>query len=284
MTQVPSVRQALVGSMLRRFREARGYSLDDAARILECDRSKISRVETGQRGIRPKELRELLTEYGVGAGVQDTLAAIARPGGADGWWKDCRGVLPEACVDFIVAEGVASRVRVYAPLQVPELLWTPDYGLAVAAADPAIAEGAEGAAVDAVIAYRGAVLFGRQPECTVILGEAALRRQAGEPAVMRAQLARLVTLSGPGYPWLAIRVLPFAAGLHAAGGGGPYSVLGFSEIPDLGLVHVPGPQGGICLSEPSAVDAYTRVFDRLSGHALNPEQSALKLRELARCR
>jgi hypothetical protein len=28
------------------------------------------RIETGQRGIRPKELRELLTEYGVFSGVQ----------------------------------------------------------------------------------------------------------------------------------------------------------------------------------------------------------------------
>jgi hypothetical protein len=84
MTQPPSVRHVLVGSMLRSYREAAGYKLDDAARILECDRSKISRIETGQRGIRPKELRELLTEYSVAAATQDTLTAPATstPGGA----------------------------------------------------------------------------------------------------------------------------------------------------------------------------------------------------------
>src|ERR1700730_3922653 len=65
MTDAPPVRRRLLGSALRRFREHAGYSLEDAARILECDRSKISRIETGQRGIRPKELRELLVEYGV---------------------------------------------------------------------------------------------------------------------------------------------------------------------------------------------------------------------------
>jgi hypothetical protein len=45
------------------------------------DRSKISRIESGQRGIlRPKELRELLTEYEAGEQEQNTLAAIAQTG------------------------------------------------------------------------------------------------------------------------------------------------------------------------------------------------------------
>ena len=53
------MRRRLVGGALRRYREHMGYALEDAARVLDCDRSKISRIETGQRGIRPKELREL---------------------------------------------------------------------------------------------------------------------------------------------------------------------------------------------------------------------------------
>ena len=65
MIEAPPVRRLLLGSALRQYRENLGYLLEDAARVLECDRSKISRIETGQRGIRPKELRELLTEYGV---------------------------------------------------------------------------------------------------------------------------------------------------------------------------------------------------------------------------
>lgn len=56
---------AEIGAALRRVRVAAGLSIDDAARILDCHRSKISRVETGQRCIRPKELRELLAAYGV---------------------------------------------------------------------------------------------------------------------------------------------------------------------------------------------------------------------------
>ena len=82
MTTAPPVRRRLVGGALRRYRENLGYTLDDAARILECDRSKISRIETGQRGIRGKELRELLAEYGIDDQQQAILAALADPRGA----------------------------------------------------------------------------------------------------------------------------------------------------------------------------------------------------------
>jgi transcriptional regulator with XRE-family HTH domain len=74
-TPAMSIRLRLVGSALRRYREHLGYDLGVSARILECHPSKISRIETGQRGIRPKELRELLTEYGVEAATRDALTA-----------------------------------------------------------------------------------------------------------------------------------------------------------------------------------------------------------------
>ena len=43
---------------------------------------KISRIETGERGIRGKELRELVTEYGVAAEQQAVLVLLADPRGA----------------------------------------------------------------------------------------------------------------------------------------------------------------------------------------------------------
>ena len=78
MVPAPPVRRRLVGRTLRRYRENLGYSLGDAARILECDASKISRIETGQRGIRGKELRELLGEYGIEGTRRATDLRLAR--------------------------------------------------------------------------------------------------------------------------------------------------------------------------------------------------------------
>jgi transcriptional regulator with XRE-family HTH domain len=280
MTQILSVRHMLVGSMLRSYREAAGYKLDDAARILECDKSKISRIETGQRGIRVKELRELLTEYNAAA-AQDTLAVLARPRDANAWWRDYRRLLPDAYLDYAVAEGAALDIAVYAPLQVPALLWTPEYGRAVVAADPTVPEDAEEIAVEAALAYRGETFFSRQPDCTVILGEAALRHTAGSPDVTRAQLTRVAQLSGPDYPWLTIRVLPFSAG--TCSGAGECSILHFSDLLEIGLAHVAGPHGGICLGTPPTVEAYTTIFRRMTSLSLSPEQSTLRLYQAARC-
>src|ERR1700679_1266442 len=96
MTGTPPVRRRLLGSALREDRESLGYNLDEAARILECDRSKISRIETGERGIRGKELRELLTEYGVPATEQEALLAVSHRGRESGWWLDYRDALSAA--------------------------------------------------------------------------------------------------------------------------------------------------------------------------------------------
>ena len=73
-----SAPQRLVGWCLRDYRESAGHELAEAARILNCHRSKISRIETGQRGIHPKELRELLTEYAADPAAVEALAALAR--------------------------------------------------------------------------------------------------------------------------------------------------------------------------------------------------------------
>src|SRR5258707_14983469 len=110
VTGEPPVRRRLVGGALRRYRENVGYVLEDAARVLECDRSKISRIETGQRGIRPKELRELLTEYGVPPSEQLALVSIASRGGLHGWRHPDADTLSAACLDYVIMESGASEI------------------------------------------------------------------------------------------------------------------------------------------------------------------------------
>src|ERR1700728_4428851 len=118
MTHVGSGRNSLVGFALRGSREGLGYRLADVARILECDTSKISRIETGQRGIRPKELRELLTEYGADAAARDALTAIARRTSAPGWQPGHDQVPGSAYCEYLDIEKAASAIFAYAPVQV----------------------------------------------------------------------------------------------------------------------------------------------------------------------
>jgi transcriptional regulator with XRE-family HTH domain len=276
----PARRRRLLGAALRRHRESLGYRLDDAARILECDRSKISRIESGQRGIRARDLRDLLTEYGVGEPEQRTLTAIAHPHRASGWWQPYADVLPAPCLDYLITEAAASRIQAYQPQQIPDLLQTPDYARAVTAADPALPPGQHDLILEAMLTRQQLILAERRPELTVVIGEAALHQVVGGPEVMRAQLARLTELSGT-FPQITLQVLPFAAGAHPPGAIGPLSILRFADAPSLGVVHLPGPCGGIFLDSPPDVASRARAFTLLRASALTPVATTRLLRDMA---
>jgi len=281
LTENPRMR--LVGECLRQHRVAAGWSLGDAARVLECHVSKVSRIETGERGVRGKELRELMAEYGADPETVQTLEALARYGHrAGGWWTDYDKVLPGPYLELAAAEASASAAAVYAPFQVPELLQVPDYASVVAAAGLCVPHEHERALADAVRARQRVVLAERGLPLEVVLGEATLRSKAGGPLVMRAQLAHLAdTAENSGH--VTIRLLPFTTGPSALGGGGEFTVLRFGPA-DLGLVHLADPSGGLYPAGMQAVTGYLRAFEHLRAHALNPEQSARRLRDLAKAR
>ena len=350
MTGTPPVRRRLLGAALRGYRESMGYNLDQAARILECDRSKVSRIETGQRGIRPKELRELLTEYGVTAGEQEALLAIAHSGRLTGWWLDYSDVLSEAGQDYVFMEIAATEVLAYEPNQVPDLLQTARYASAVADADAncvsaeqrthavevklarqrialgasvteasvaaagitqarpaaAVAGGAvAGGAVAGGAVAGGAVAGGastaaargrgpraadpRARRLDFVITEGALRQAVGGPIVMRDQLSRLAALAEAGDragdvagARISVRVLPFAAGAHAAAGCGSMTILRFAQTPGIGVIHLAGLSGGVSLEGREEVARYLRTFSQLTTAALSPQESARLLRAMAR--
>jgi len=76
MTASLRAKSTEIGVALRAYRETAGYRLEDAAMVLECDKSKISRLETGVRGIRARDLRELLKAYGVPGTRQQELVRL----------------------------------------------------------------------------------------------------------------------------------------------------------------------------------------------------------------
>jgi transcriptional regulator with XRE-family HTH domain len=280
MVETPPVRRRLVGAALRRHRESLGYRLADAARILECDRSKISRIESGQRGIRPRDLRDLLTEYGVGEQEQQTLTAIAHPQRERGWWQPYADVLPGTWLDYLITEAVASQIQAYQPQQVPDLLQTQEYARAVAAADPTLSPGPQDLFLEAMLTRQQLISGERRPELAVVIGEAALHQVVGGTAVMRAQLSRLAEMTTT-CPQITLQVLLFVGAPHLAGASGPLSILRFADAPSLGVVHLPGPGGGIFLDSPPDVATYARVFTLLSASALTPAATAQLLRDMA---
>jgi transcriptional regulator with XRE-family HTH domain len=282
MVPAPPIRRRLVGSALRRHRESSGYTLTDAARILECDPSKVSRIETGQRGIRPKELRELLDEYGISAALQPVLLDLADPRSAFGWHRDYADVLPGAWRDYLVLETAASKIQGYEAQQIPGLLQSHAYARALAKTDPGFKDDkARERAADAVLSRQLAVLEAeRRPDVHLIIGEAALHQQVGGAEVMGQQLRQVAKVAADSGA-VTVQVLPFESGAHAAAGTGSLALVHVTEAPGLGVVHLGGIGGGVCLEGAADLGAYAAVFDQLRAFALSPAQSALLLRGLA---
>jgi transcriptional regulator with XRE-family HTH domain len=274
---------------LRAYRESAGYELSQAARILDCDRSKVSRIETGQRGISSGELRELLTEYGVPGDEQAALAVIAHHGHDDGWWQGFRDVLSSAGRDLAIMEAAATEILAFQPQYVPDLLQTEEYARALAHADPACSgDGQRARVVEAKLVRQAVVLGERSAHLEVVLAEGAVRQMVGGPEVMRRQLRRLANLGGGGTGGgtaavgdVTVQVLPFGTGAHAVAGTGAATILRFASMPGLGVVHLDGLAGGASLEGRDALARYSRAFAWLRAAALSPADSGELLRDMA---
>jgi transcriptional regulator with XRE-family HTH domain len=284
VTGQPPVRRRLLGTALRKYREGMGYRVEEAARVLDCDRSKISRIETGHRGITAQELRALLAEYGVPAREQEALVALAYYGHEDGWWHSYRDVLTEAGADLVLLEASATEIRGFQAQVVPELLQTEEYARVLAEVDPSYCGDEERElGVQAKLIRQAIVLGERRAHLEVVLAEGAVRQMVGGPEVMRRQLRRLANLgTGDAVGDVTVQVLPFSAGAHPAAGAGAMTLLRFGDVPGLGVVHLGGMRGGASLEDPDDLARYTRAFAMARVAALTPEASARFLRDAAR--
>jgi hypothetical protein len=206
---------------------------------------------------------------------------LADPRGAFGWHRDYASVLPGTWQDYLALETAATGIAAYEAQQVPGLLQTPAYARALAETDPFLADAAaRDRAAEAVRARQQAILGEHSAQIHLIIGQAALHQQVGSAAVMDEQLTALAAAAGDSGT-VTVQVLPFESGAHAATGDGSLAILRFAGAPGLGLVHLGGIGGGVCLEGRDDLEAYARVFEQLRAFALSPAQSALLLRGMA---
>jgi transcriptional regulator with XRE-family HTH domain len=274
-----SVRCRLIGASLRQYREQAGRTIADAAQLLDCDKSKVSRIETGTRGINPEELRKLLDDYAADPGGREALVALATAGATRGWWDDFRTLLTPGYRDIMATEHAATHIAIYAPVGIPELLHAEDYARALAADSGNVPAAVQARAVAATLARQRAILIARPTEVTVILAVAALRQKVGETAVTHDQLHYLAELAAV-HPRVVVQLLPLTASLHAAGGSGTFSILRFSHDPAPMLVLADGPGGSTVLDNQDSVAAYDLALAKLRSLAVTPDESARWLRRM----
>jgi transcriptional regulator with XRE-family HTH domain len=275
----PTVLRILLGAQLRRLREAKRLSLEEAGNVIRASHSKISRLETGRVGFKDRDVVDLLTFYGVtDEKKRQELRELAVRANSPGWWHDYADVLPNWFEEYVGLEEAASQIRAYEVQFVPGLLQTEDYARAVTMLGYSNPKEIN-RRVKLRIARQAVLSRPNPPSLWVVLDEALLRRPIGGTAAMRAQLKHLIEMSQR--PNVTVQVVPFKAGGHAAAGG-PFSLLRFDEVDMPDVVFLEQLHTAQYLDKADVVDGYLAVMERLCVSALTPAATVKTLRSMVR--
>lgn len=274
------VRRILLGSQLRRLREARGVTREAAGYSIRASESKISRMELGRVSFKARDVEDLLTLYGVTDDAERApLLGLARDSNRAGWWHSYSDVLPGWFQTYVGLEGAASHINTYEVQFVHGLLQTEDYAHAV------VASGHKGQLPDDEIDRRVALRMERQklllaenaPQFVCVLDEAALRRPFGSRDVMDKQLRHLAEISER--PNVTLQAIPFELGGHAAESGA-FTLLRFPESDLSDVVYLEQLTSALYLDKTEEVERYDRVLDRLREFGHSPERTRDHLHKL----
>src|ERR1700734_4417056 len=122
----------LLGTQLRRLREAAGVTPERAGYEIRGSRSKISRMETGHVGFKTRDVIDLLTMYGVtDEQVRARLLAMAQRSARPDWWDQYGDILPGWFESYLGLDSVSSTIRTFEVQFVHGLFQTEDYARAV---------------------------------------------------------------------------------------------------------------------------------------------------------
>ncbi|GAA4859065.1 helix-turn-helix domain-containing protein [Saccharopolyspora rosea] len=279
-----TIERRQLGAELRRLREAAGKSQKDAAAVIECDTSLISRLERGQRSLKVLELSALLDFYGVDGESRRRVIEIAQLARQRQPRRTYADSLPGAFHRLLDHEQDAAELLFAENELIPGLLQTEEYIRALMRIGRAAIFDSPPHDIEDRVRFRlqrQELLSRPSPaEMWFVIGEAALRRPLGSKSVLRRQLHHLQDLIEQ-HPHLTVQVVPLSTVDHPLLGGS-IEILRFDgRAPD--IVYQPTfTGGGVYISEEPDISTCTRAFDRLRAVALGPEESRLFVAKCAK--
>jgi len=255
-----------LGSELRKLRESTGRSAYEFADIVGWSQSKVSRIETGQRGITEIDVVRYAAYCKATPAEMEDLVRRCREAEIPGYW------VPGQLRSLIFHESTATSSVSYQPLVVPGLLQTERYAAALIAREKLHPKDAQ---------YRVNARMDRQEQLrrrqfAFFIHEQGLRLPVGDNRLMNEQMLKLLLLAE--HPWISIRIVPTSAG---AGGvfGGEFVLFSFEEAPP--LVYLDHGSLGLFLENHSYVEAYRQRLAAIADVGLDRRQSREMLAAMA---
>jgi transcriptional regulator with XRE-family HTH domain len=281
----PIVPRRRLAEQLKRLRAEDGRSLEDVAQALLISTSKLSRLENAQGSPQPRDVRDLIREYGVEPALADRMMRWVSAARRQGWWSDysfsTEGFVTDLDV-HVAYESEASLTRVYTIPFFPALLQMEPYARALYRSLEPWRGQEEVEQLVRLRAERRKLLDGRdgrQPLHLIsVCHETALRQVVGDPDILRLQLEAVdQSLDRPN---VEFRVLPFSASPPFTSTC-MYTYFEFSDALDRDVVHIETHAGYRLLETDESLAQYRRYFDELLRRSLSPAASRELIRATA---
>ncbi|QKW06217.1 helix-turn-helix domain-containing protein [Streptomyces sp. NA04227] len=275
----PTARQQRLGAELRNLREGAELSTEQAAALLETNRTVITNTEAGRHGVSAERVRKIAFRYEcTDQTLVDALVSMCGDR-TTGWWEEYRDRLPAAFLDIAELEWHAKGLRVSTMTHMPGQFQTGAYARALfqAAIPPLPAEEFEARVAHRVQRHQVIDRPGA-PDYALIIHEAALRIEAGGRAVLRDQLGHL--MSAADRDNVTIQAIPFSAGVFPGSGQAILYALG--PVPQLDTVHLDRTTAGEFLYSGTQLRKYRIQLDEMQRIALKPAETLDLMHSISR--
>ena len=241
-----------------------------------CSATKISRLEAGARRPSLRDVKDLCLLYEVDKSTADEFMTLAREARDQEWWTQFEDLNLDP---YLGLEEVASAITSYTMYYIPALLQIENY-------TRVIIETIAPRMDPNVLRHRVEVRMRRQkrleeadkPRYRVFLDEAVLYRSIGGPAIMAAQLGKVMEVERQNK--VTFQIVPFDLGAHAAQDSN-FILFEFDEKADLSpVVFVEALTGNHYLEKEADIGRYREAVEYLRDTALSPRDSVRRLTEI----
>lgn len=252
------------GNEVRRAREAASMSQTELGALVPCDKSTVSRVETGFA--HPEEPF---------AKACDTAFPHLN-GFFLRFWRDCRtwgSAFPKAFRRFATYEAEATTLWTCQHALVPGIFQTEDYARAILERHPRVTPDQVTERVTARLARRSVLDGDDPPVLWVLLDENVLHREVGGAKIMQDQLMRVAAMARR--PNITVQIIS-RKGAHV----GLQGAFDMAETADAFVVHLEHIAEGLTTDSPALVALASLRFDSLRADAYRRSHSLALIEEM----
>ncbi|MBB5868644.1 transcriptional regulator with XRE-family HTH domain [Allocatelliglobosispora scoriae] len=274
----PTVRRRRLGLILRLMRTDAGLTGEEVGKRLERSDSWVSRVETARQALRPRDLRDLLSLYGVtNPDIHRELEMLARDSKERRWWSHFGSSITGPYASYIGFEDEGTSLLCFDAAVINGLLQTEEYAKALnSQAIPRLTAEESDRLVEIRLTRQRRLVGDKPLKLWAVMDEAVLRRCFAGPEVQRTQLLHLVDVTLRS-PHVSIQILPLVHALHP-GMTASFTIIEFPP-PDQPIVFNEA-VNGMSVEDDTDAHRYRLVFDELRAASLSKAESLKLIRDM----